>query len=59
MDNHAQLWGYKNAKAFFNAYVPPDVVAKVNAAVLATCDAADGVQCQRFFARHCFCPSLI
>jgi feruloyl esterase len=44
LDNHTQLWGYKNAKAFLNAYVPPDVVAKVNAAVLATCDAADGVK---------------
>ena len=44
MDNHTQLWGYKNAKAFLNAYVPADVVAKVNAAVLATCDVADGVK---------------
>ena len=44
MDNHTQLWGYKNAKAFLDAYVPGDVVAKVNDAVLATCDAADGVK---------------
>ena len=44
MDNHTQLWGYKDAKAFLNAYVPPDVVAKVNDAVLASCDAADGVK---------------
>ena len=43
MDNHTQLWGYKNAKAFLNAYVAPEVVAKVNDAVLKTCDAADGV----------------
>jgi feruloyl esterase len=44
MDNHTQLWGYKNAKAFLKAYVPPDVVAKVNEAVLAKCDADDGVK---------------
>jgi feruloyl esterase len=44
MDNHTQLWGYKNAKAFLNAYVPADVVAKVNETVLATCDATDGVK---------------
>jgi feruloyl esterase len=43
MDNHTQLWGYKNAKAFLKAHVSPDVVAKVNEAVLAKCDADDGV----------------
>jgi feruloyl esterase len=44
MDNHTQLWGYKNAKAFLKAHVSPDVVAKVNEAVLAKCDADDGVK---------------
>jgi feruloyl esterase len=44
LDNHTQLWGYKNAKAFLNAYVPPHVVAKVNDAILSTCDEADGVK---------------
>ena len=44
MDNRTQLWGYKNAKAFLKAYVTPQTVAKVNAAVLAACDAADGVK---------------
>ncbi len=44
MDNRTQLWGYKNAKAFLKAHVTPDVVAKVNAAVLAACDKADGVK---------------
>lgn len=44
MDNHTQLWGYKDAKAFLSAYVPPDVVAKVNDAVIASCDAVDGVK---------------
>ena len=44
MDNYTQLWGYKNAKAFLNAYVPADVVAKVNDAVLAACDAEDGAK---------------
>ena len=44
MDNHTQLWGYKNAKAFLDAYVPPPLLAKVNDAVLARCDAADGVK---------------
>ena len=44
MDNHTQLWGYKNAKAFLKAHVTPDVVAKVNEAVLAKCDADDGVK---------------
>ena len=44
MDNRTQLWGYKNAKAFLKAHVAADVVAKVNEAVLAQCDAEDGVQ---------------
>ncbi len=44
MDNRTQLWGYKDAKAFLNAYLPPDLVAKVNDAVLASCDAADGAK---------------
>ena len=44
MDNHTQLWGYKNAKAFLKAHVTPDVVAKVNQAVLAKCDADDGAR---------------
>ena len=44
MDNHTQLWGYKNAKAFLKAHVTPDIVAKVNQAVLAKCDADDGVK---------------
>ena len=34
MGNHTQLW-----EEILNAYVPPDVVAKVDVAVLATCDA--------------------
>jgi feruloyl esterase len=44
MDNHTQLWGYKNAKAFLKAHITPDVVAKINEAVLAKCDADDGVK---------------
>ena len=44
MDNHTELWGYKNAKAFLKAHVTPEVVAKVNEAVLATCDADDGAK---------------
>jgi feruloyl esterase len=44
MDNHTQLWGYKNAKAFLKAYVPAELVAKVNQAVLASCDADDGAK---------------
>ena len=44
MDNYTQLWGYKNAKAFLNAYVPAEVVAKVNDAVVAACDAEDGAK---------------
>ena len=44
MDNRTQLWGYKNAKAFLKAHVAADVVAKVNDAVLAQCDAEDGVK---------------
>ncbi len=44
MDNHTQLWGYKNAKAFLKAHVAPDLVAKVSEAVLAKCDADDGVK---------------
>jgi feruloyl esterase len=44
MDNHTQLWGYKNVKAFLKAYVPADLVAKVNDAALAACDAADGAK---------------
>lgn len=44
MDNRTQLWGYKNVKAFLDAYIPPPVLAKVDAAVLASCDAADGVK---------------
>jgi len=44
MDNRTQLWGYKNAKAFLKAHVPPETVAKVNAAVLAACDADDGAR---------------
>lgn len=44
MDNRTQLWGYKNAKAFLKAYIPADALAKVNEAVLATCDAVDGAK---------------
>ncbi len=44
MDNHTQLWGYKNAKAFLHAYVPASVVAKVSEAVLASCDRKDGAK---------------
>ena len=44
MDNHTQLWGYKNAKAFLKAHVTPEVVAKVSEAVLAKCDADDGAR---------------
>ena len=38
------LWSYKNAKAFLKAYVPPDTLAKVDKAVVAACDEADGVK---------------
>jgi len=43
MDNRTQLWGYKNVKAFLKAHVSPETVAKVDAAVKATCDKDDGV----------------
>ena len=39
MDNHTQLWGYKNAKAFLKGYIPADVLTKVSQAVVATCGA--------------------
>lgn len=44
MDNRTQLWGYKNAKAFLNAYIPAETLAKVDDAVKASCDAADGAR---------------
>jgi feruloyl esterase len=44
IDNHTVIWSYKDAKAFLNAYIPRDLVAKINDAVLASCDAADGTK---------------
>jgi feruloyl esterase len=38
-----QLWGYKNAKAFLNAFIPPPTVQAIDRAVKTNCDAADGV----------------
>ena len=38
-----QIWGYKNAKAFLNAFIPPATLPAIDAAVKANCDGADGV----------------
>jgi feruloyl esterase len=42
--NRTQLWGYKNAKAFLNAYIPPATLIQVDAAIRASCDAVDGTK---------------
>ena len=39
----AQILGYKNAKAFLNAFIPPATLPAIDAAVKANCDGADGV----------------
>jgi Tannase and feruloyl esterase len=44
LTNRTQLWGYKNAKAFLHAYIPPATLIQVDAAIRAACDAADGVK---------------
>jgi len=38
-----QIWGYKNAKAFLNAFIPPAALPAIDAAVKANCDRTDGV----------------
>jgi feruloyl esterase len=38
-----QMWGYKNAKAFLDAFIPPAALPAIDAAVRQDCDAADGV----------------
>jgi feruloyl esterase len=38
-----QTWGYKNAKAFLNAFIPAAKLPAIDAAVKANCDASDGV----------------
>jgi feruloyl esterase len=38
-----QIWGYKNAKAFLNAFIPAATLPAIDAAVKANCDDADGV----------------
>lgn len=38
-----QIWGYKNAKAFLNAFITPATLPAIDAAVKADCDGADGV----------------
>jgi feruloyl esterase len=38
-----QTWGYKNAKAFLDAFIPRPVLAAIDAAVKADCDGRDGV----------------
>ena len=43
MDIRVNLAGYKNSKAFLNAYIPPPLISKIDAAVRASCDGADGV----------------
>jgi feruloyl esterase len=43
LDARIQLAGYKSTKAFLDAYVPPPLVPAIDAAVRASCDAADGV----------------
>lgn len=37
-----QTWGYKNTKAFLNAFIPRSTLTAVDAAVKADCDARDG-----------------
>ncbi len=44
IDNRTQIWGYKDTKALLDAPIPPELVAKLDDAVLASCDAADGVK---------------
>jgi feruloyl esterase len=43
LTSRTQLWGYKNAKAFLNAYIPVPLLSKIDAAIKANCDALDGV----------------
>ena len=38
-----QVWGDKNAKAFLDAFIPPAALPAIDRAILASCDAADGV----------------
>jgi feruloyl esterase len=38
-----QIAGYKNAKAFLNAFIPPGALPAIDAAVRESCDGADGV----------------
>jgi feruloyl esterase len=38
-----QIAGYKNAKAFLNAFIPPYTLPAIDAAVRENCDGADGV----------------
>lgn len=38
-----QLGGYKNAKAFVDAFIPPAALPAIDAAVMANCDGSDGV----------------
>jgi feruloyl esterase len=37
------LGGYKNAKAFLDAFISPAAIVAIDAAVMANCDSADGV----------------
>ncbi len=39
-----ELWTVKNVRALLAQYIPPAAVPQVNAAILAQCDAADGVK---------------
>jgi feruloyl esterase len=43
LTNRTQLWGYKNAKAFLNAYIPRRLMRSIDDAIKANCDVADGV----------------
>jgi feruloyl esterase len=38
-----QIWGYKNAKAFLNAFIPPATLRAIDSAVMDNCDATDDV----------------
>jgi feruloyl esterase len=43
MDQRTQIWGYKNAKAFLGAFIPPAALPTIDAAVREDCDGSDGV----------------
>jgi feruloyl esterase len=43
LDIRVHLAGYKNAKAFLNAFIPPALLPAIDAAIKTNCDAADGV----------------